>query len=338
VPEFIEANGIVETLAQIVTFGELLVEFVATAIGQSLDSPGNFEGPFPSGAPAIFADQAARQGASVAIAGCLGEDAFGEAIIRRLRDDGVSIQGIARCADRPTGTAFVAYRTAGERRFVFNIAHSAAGMLDPTGILPDLFEGCRYLHIMGSSLYNCGAILAARAAVAEARRRGSPISFDPNIRSELTGSPEVREALWETLDVCNLFLPSQSDLHFFHPGLSADQAIERMLDRASIQAVVLKRGAAGSWYTDRQRRIEARAFDVAEVDPTGAGDCFGGTFLASRALGASIEQALVRANAAGALAVGRRGPMEGNSTKSELDAFLAERSTGFPALRVTERV
>jgi fructokinase len=325
-------------MAEIVTFGELLIEFVATRIGQTFDSPGTFEGPFPSGAPAIFADQAARQGASVEIAGCVGQDAFGETIIRRLADDGVSVKSVARCADRPTGTAFVAYRADGERQFVFNITQSAAGLLDQSGISLDLFEECRYLHIVGSSLYNRGAILAARAAVAEARRRGSRISFDPNIRPELMGSPEVREALWETLGICDLFLPSESDLRFFYPGLPRDEVIKRILDRPSVQAVILKQGAVGSSYVDRKWRIEARAFEVTEVDPTGAGDCFCGTFLACQVLGVPVKEALVRANAAGAMAVLRRGPMEGNSSKSDLDSFIAGRSARFPAMLVRQRV
>jgi fructokinase len=325
-------------MAEIVTFGELLTEFVATRVGQTFDSPGTFEGPFPSGAPAIFADQAARQGVSVEIVGCVGQDAFGEAIIRRLADDGVSVRSVARCADRPTGTAFVAYRADGERQFVFNIAQSAAGLIDPSSLRPDLFEECRYLHIMGSSLYNRGAILAARAAAAEAKQRGSRISFDPNIRPELTGSPEVREALREILEICDLFLPSESDLRFFHPGLNSDEAIKKVLERPSLEAVVLKRGAAGSSYVDRKWRIEARAFEVTEIDPTGAGDCFCGTFLACQVLGAPAEQALVRANAAGALAVIRRGPMEGNSSKSDLDSFIEGRSASLPAMLARERV
>lgn len=53
-------------MAEIVVAGELLAEFVATERGRSFDTPGLFAGPFPSGAPAIFADQAARLGARVA--------------------------------------------------------------------------------------------------------------------------------------------------------------------------------------------------------------------------------------------------------------------------------
>jgi fructokinase len=319
-------------MAEIVTFGELLVEFVATQNGQTLDSPGTFEGPFASGAPAIFADQAALQGTSVAIAGCVGQDAFGEAILGRLAEDGVSVTSVARSADRPTGTAFVAYRADGERQFAFNIAKSAAGMLDAGGISPGLFENCRWLHIMGSSLYNKGAIRAAHAAVEEARRRRCKISFDPNIRPELTGSPEVQRALWNVLEICDLFLPSEYDLRFFHPDLASHEIIRKMLERPSLEAVVLKRGAAGSVYVSRKQRIEARAFEVAEVDPTGAGDCFCGTFLACLARGLAVEQALVRANAAGAMAVLRRGPMEGNSSKEEVDRFIAGRSAALPPM------
>ena len=102
-------------MAKIVTFGELLVEFVATRTGQTFDSPGTFEGPFASGAPAIFADQAARQGASIAIAGCVGQDAFGQAVLQRLADDGVLVQHIARSSPivlMASGSLFLTLRRA----------------------------------------------------------------------------------------------------------------------------------------------------------------------------------------------------------------------------------
>jgi sugar/nucleoside kinase (ribokinase family) len=64
------------------------------------------------------------------------------------------------------------------------------------------------------------------------------------------------------------------------------------------------------------------AHSVPVVDPTGAGDCFCATFVTLTALGQPLAQALARANAAGALAVGRLGPMEGNSTLVHIDTFL----------------
>jgi fructokinase len=59
------------------------------------------------------------------------------------------------------------------------------------------------------------------------------------------------------------------------------------------------------------------------VDPTGAGDCFGGTLISCLVQGIGLKRTLTLANAAGALAVTKRGPMEGNTTFGELESFIA---------------
>ncbi len=61
---------------------------------------------------------------------------------------------------------------------------------------------------------------------------------------------------------------------------------------------------------------------VEEVDPTGAGDCFGATYVTCRKLGKAPAEALRYAVASGARAVTRKGPMEGTSSFAELDALL----------------
>ncbi len=66
------------------------------------------------------------------------------------------------------------------------------------------------------------------------------------------------------------------------------------------------------------------AFTVEEVDPTGAGDCFGATSWPAARKAWSAGAALRYACASGALAVGVRGPMEGTATFAELDAFIRE--------------
>lgn len=201
-------------MAEIVVAGELLAEFVATERGQSFDTPGLFAGPFPSGAPAIFADQAARLGARVAYAGCVGRDAFGDAIVARLARDGVEVARIRRVA-RPTGTAFVAYRDDGSRSFVYTLSTSAAACLEASDVDTSMFDGCRYFHVMGSSLTSESAIAAVRRGVIEAARVGAKVSFDPNVRPEMLSFRPMRAALDEMLAACHLFLPSEADLPFF---------------------------------------------------------------------------------------------------------------------------
>lgn len=318
-------------MAEIVIVGELLAEFVALERGQGFDAPGLFAGPFPSGAPAIFADQAARLGARVAYAGCVGRDAFGDAIVARLERDGVDITRIRR-VERPTGTAFVAYRDDGSRSFVFNLATSAAACIAAGDVDAAMFDGCRYFHVMGSSLTSEAAIAAVQRGVIEAARAGAKVSFDPNVRPEMLSFPPLRAALDAMLAACHLFLPSDADLPFFCGPQPAERAIAGLLaTHPLLERVVLKRGAAGSAAFDRTSRVDAPAWPVDELDPTGAGDCFGGTLVAGLVAGMPTDAALRRANAAGAIAVTRRGPMEGNSDAAEIERFLTERGVACPA-------
>ena len=312
-------------MAEVVTIGEILVEIMATRVGQTFLEPGLFAGPYPSGAPAIFADQAARLGASTAMIGCVGDDDFGTLNIERLRTSGADVGAIRRVPGTTTSIAFVTYRHDGGRDFIFTIASSAASELRAEQLDPATFAGCRYFQVMGSSLFSPEIAAAVRRSVDLAKAAGAKVSFDPNIRKELLALPEVEATIDAITRISDLLLPSQADLAHLCPGMAEDEAAGSLL-AAGREMVLLKRGAQGSVYYDASRRIETPAFAATEVDPTGAGDCFGGTFVACMALGVPIERALLLANAAGALAVGKKGPMEGNSTMAELDRFLADQA------------
>jgi sugar/nucleoside kinase (ribokinase family) len=308
-------------MAQIVTIGEILVEIMATRIGQTFLEPGLFAGPYPSGAPAIFADQAARSGASTAMIACIGPDDFGTLNLERLRASGVDVRWIRRVPGTTTGSAFVTYRADGGRDFVFNIANSAAAALDAAQVEPAAFGDCRYFHVMGSSLVSPQVAGAVRRGVEFARAAGARISFDPNIRKELLGLPEVAATIEAVLAVSDILLPSDADLEHLFPGLPEVEAARSLL-AAGRELVVLKKGAAGCVCYGPEDAIAVSAFPAEEVDPTGAGDCFGGTFVACLAQGVPLARALRLATAAGAMAVGKKGPMEGNATMAELEAFL----------------
>ena len=73
-----------DALGPTVCVGEILVEIVATTVGEGFLEPQPLVGPFPSGAPAIFIDQCARMGGSAAMVGAVGDDDFGRLNIARL--------------------------------------------------------------------------------------------------------------------------------------------------------------------------------------------------------------------------------------------------------------
>ena len=308
----------------IVTLGEVLVELMAETVGDGWREPIALRGPFPSGAPAIFIDQVGRLGVPAGMIGAVGRDDFGAAVLDRLRRDGVDVRAIRVDDDRPTGTAFVRYRASGARDFVFNIRHSAAAQLRLDEAARDLLGRARHLHVMGSSLFTPELAAAALEAATTVRADGGTVSFDPNIRKEMAVDAASGVALRRMLDHCDLFLPSGDELTLLTDATDEAGAIDELL-RRGIGAVVLKRGADGASYRDRALSLDQGGFAVAEIDPTGAGDCFGATFVACRSLGHPPARALRYAAASGALAVSAKGPMEGASSFALLDAFLASR-------------
>ncbi|KIN70542.1 PfkB domain protein [Sulfitobacter noctilucae] len=304
---------------KIVTIGEILVEFVSHSTDCGLSRIGNYSGPYPSGAPAIFLNQAARMGAVTEMIGGVGNDGFGRCVLDRLKADGVGTAGVTMHKDCTTGVAFVSYYADGNRDFIFHMENTAS---DHFTVPDGLFDPAQtILHVSAASLGNT----LMRTHIMETMRRvdaaGGKISCDPNARPELMQDDAVRVALIEVMDRSTYLMPSTSDLAFLFPDLNEEAAIEQLLN-AKAEVIVIKRGGDGATVVGEGARFEFDGHAVEEVDPTGAGDCFGGTFISLLAQGVSLEEAGAQANAAGALAVTQRGPMEGNSSPSRIAAFL----------------
>jgi len=310
----------------IVTAGELLVEFVSHRADCGLRRVGPFSGPYASGAPAIAIDQAARVGARTKIYGSVGEDAFGGSLLERLSTDGVDVSAVQRLEDRTTGTAFVSYFSNGSRTFVFHVNGTAAERVPVPADASKPFT----LHVSGSALGFPEARDALLVLAEQAQRAGGRVSCDPNVRAELLKDDAAREALAHFVGCSQILLPSDADLEFLFPGMTADECTEHLLSEGT-EIVVVKNGDAGIRVRSVDHDFSLPAHGVQEVDPTGAGDCFCGAMLGMLDCGADLLQAATYANAAGALHVTARGPMELNPDRGAIERFLAEeRRNGYP--------
>jgi sugar/nucleoside kinase (ribokinase family) len=307
---------------KIVVAGEILVEIMADTTGDGFRGPIALTGPYPSGAPAIFIDQVALLGQPCGIISMVGNDDFGRLNVDRLARDGVDVSAIGVDSDRPTGSAFVRYRADGSRDFVFNIRHSACGTLPQSDAVQVLLQTADHLHVMGSSLSSPEIIGFNMDAARAIRARGGSVSFDPNLRKEILDARGMAEAMQAILALTDLFLPSGDEIALLTSAKDAAGAAAELLSHG-IKAIVHKQGATGVNYIDASGAQFVPSFKVQEVDPTGAGDCFGGAFTALWLRGEDIHRALTIAAAAGALAVTRRGPMEGASSMEALLAFAA---------------
>lgn len=308
-------------MKKILVIGEVLVEIMADTQGNGFLEAIPLTGPFPSGAPAIFADQAARIGQPVALISAVGDDDFGRINLERLKRDHVDISGIYIDSDRPTGSAFVRYRTDGSRDFVFNIRHSASGTLHKTDIVKNLIATADHVHVMGTSLSSQEFVEFNIEAAKAIRARGGSVSFDPNLRKEMLEAPGVADAMANIIALTDLYLPSDAELTLLTRSKDKGDAIAELL-HAGIRAIVHKQGAQGASYHSAKETLTVKAFPVDEIDPTGAGDCFGATFTSLWLRDLPPDDCLKFAAAAGAFAVTKRGPMEGTSDFATLEKFL----------------
>jgi sugar/nucleoside kinase (ribokinase family) len=269
----------------ILCIGEVLMELRRAGHDGRLTAPGRWDGPFCSGAPAIFASVAARLGAPVRLAGAVGDDRFGHALRERLQRDGVRLDALA-VVPRATAVAFVAYREDGSRDFWYSVRDSAA-----VEIAAPPLDGVDWLHVSGSTLgfgeRVAGLVLAAAEGVVA---QGGRVSLDPNLRPD--ADPQVRERLNRLARLAHVVFPSEGEL--------------AGLDVAPGALVVETHGAGGATVAG----VHVPAPAAEEVDPTGAGDTFAAAFVAAHRDGADPVAAAERAVALASASVGVLGAME----------------------------
>lgn len=308
---------------EVIAIGEMLAEIMRPKVDMPLYKPCEFIGPFPSGAPAIFADQVVRLGHSAAIVGAVGNDDFGKCILERLCSDGVNTRYVRIVEELATGVAFVAYFGDGSRKFIFHFGNSAAGCL-PKSDEVDLSQ-TQFVHICGCTLSAGGRMQQeCYNLVEKANSVGVKISFDPNLRPELLSDVNAVRKICEPVLRRAYVVSTGRHEAFAITGVNdEDEACRRLLNMG-IEIVAMKLGEQGCRIYSHSEVVEAPPFKVNVVDPTGAGDCFDAAIVVGLIEGMPLEDMARFANACGALATTRLGPMEGAFWREEVERFMRE--------------
>ena len=300
-------------MTDILIMGEILVEIMRDREDVNLYEEGMFKGPYPSGAPAICIDAAARLGCKTALIGGVGKDDFGTCILERLKKDGVDCTHVLQSEQRSTGCAFVTYFKDGSRKFIYHMGNTPA----VEAKAPDIedFGKVKYMHIMGCSLMS-SAVFAQEIlkTMRQLSKTGTKISFDPNIRKELFTDDSIHVVLREVMEHTSIFLPGVEELLLMTGEATVEEAVEKCFESPQMEILVLKNGSKGSRLYTRNNVEEVGVYKVEQKDATGAGDCFDGAFLAGLVQGKTVKEAAKMGAAAGALNVMAFGPMEGKIT------------------------
>ena len=305
-------------MCEIWTMGEILVEIMRPRVGMPLYQAGEFNGPFPSGAPAIFIDTVARLGHSAGIIGGVADDDFGKCLLKRLENDGVDTSRVLKSETGSTAVAFVTYFADGSRKFIFHIDGTPAVRAVAPRHSNDL-RGVKFFHIMGCSLMTSerfGREILKTMNVM--RAAGAKISFDPNIRPELMKSSSGMKLVRSVMKHCSIFEPGVSELLMMSGEKTVEEAVAACFKNPKLELIALKEGSRGCTIYTRTDAVRMGVYPVKVLDATGAGDCFDGALLCALLEGMSLVEAGEYATAAASLNTAAFGPMEGQISQSTM--------------------
>jgi len=284
----------------------------------------------PGGAPANVAVAASRLGSEAAFVGSVGQDLFGDFILRALESEGVDTSSVGR--QRPptrTSLAFVEVSEDGDREFTFYRSSPAADeLLAPEDVTEDLVSGASFVNFGSIPLIREPARSATRRIADLARELGVPVAFDVNFREHLWENAQAaRETVDPLLDLSTIVKLGDDELEPVLGARNAEEAAGMLLDRG-VSLVLVSKGPDGAFYATTDFSGEVPTFDIEDVvDATGAGDAF----LAATLVHLSgepfdeerVREATRRGTAAGALACTDYGAMRALPTKEELERFMA---------------
>ncbi|MBC5782327.1 ribokinase [Ramlibacter sp. USB13] len=277
----------------IVVFGSMNMDLVvrvprAPRSGETLQGRSFMTNPGGKGANQAVA--CARQGARVAMVGCVGQDGFGEALRGALAADGIDTASI-RAVEGSTGVAVVMVDDAGENRITI-----IPGANDLLKAEPDALAG-KYL------LLQCEVPMPEVVRAAQAMRaKGATVVMNPAPVCQLP------DELWPLVDilVMNEIEASElSGLAVADPAGAAAAATS--LRRRGPATAIVTLGSQGVLVADADGCRHFPALEAQVVDTTAAGDTFIGAMCAARVAGQSMDAAVKRGIQAATLCVGRAG-------------------------------
>ncbi|WP_019871310.1 carbohydrate kinase family protein [Salinispora oceanensis] len=292
------------TPPRVVVVGDLITDVVAVLAGPlttGSDTPAEIR--FTGGGQA--ANTAAWLGAlgmPVTLVGAVGDDGPGRDRVAELERGGVDC-AVTQVPEVPTGTVLV-LATSDERTMVTE--RGANLWLSPAAVdaALDAAPDAGHLHLSGYTLLDAESRPAGLHALAAARERGLSISVDAASAAPLRRVGAAAFLTW--VRGIDLLLVNAAEARVLAGGL--DPAAQGRVLSASARRVVVKRGAAGAVWVDRDAMIAVtptRRMTV--VDPTGAGDAFAAGLLSTWLTGTTPEAVLQRAGDLGASAVGQVG-------------------------------
>jgi sugar/nucleoside kinase (ribokinase family) len=280
----------------IITIGDMCVDQLVE-LGETMPRFGQAEQWIPDyflemgGSACLFACQAAKLGLRVGILGRVGDDAYGQLVLRRLRECGVDTRWVQVDARLKTGIGVTLCRADGDRAIL-----TYGGSLNavyPADVTDEFFASARHFHYCSYYLQT-NLLPMVPAILRRAKSLGLTISLDTNWDPHETWDG----GLAESLSQADLFFPNEQEARAITRVPTVEQALNALLKRAP--TVAIKLGERGALVGRGSERLLSPVERVEKpLDTVGAGDSFDAGFVVGWLKGWPLGDCAALANACG---------------------------------------
>jgi fructokinase len=232
----------------------------------------------PGGGPFNAARTIGRLERPVAYLGRISRDRFGQRMEALLAEDGVRLDAVVH-TDEPTTLALADVDEQGVARYRFYTEGTAAAGLTPEVGLAARPDEVPIVHA-GTLGLVLEPLAAALEAVIERLSSHAMVLIDPNIRPDVIADVAgYRARLDRVLAKSHVVKVSEEDLDWLAPGRRSVDAVRALLDGGP-SVGLLTRGPSGALVITRTAEVAVPSPRTTVVDTIGAGDAFGGGFVA----------------------------------------------------------
>ncbi|MBQ7890009.1 MAG: ribokinase [Erysipelotrichaceae bacterium] len=266
----------------------------------------------PGGKGANQCIACARLGGDVEMIGMLGDDENGRIIKDLFIKEGVNVSHVLTTDLEPTTIALIEIDASAQNKIVVVPAANFVYSIED-------------LQNIKEVIANTEMVVAQLEMRLDVMEELAKMCQKLNVPMILNPAPAVPLSD-ELLSRVTYLTPNETELSVLtgHPVDTLDQmkeAAQMLLDRG-VKHVIATLGDKGALLADVSGMKVIAGYKVHAIDTVAAGDSFNGALAKALVDGKSLEEAILLANAVGALTVTRHGAVPSLPTKSEVEEFI----------------
>lgn len=311
-------------MIDVILVGEAMGLFAANESGPLLKSKNYSRG--VAGAEINVGIGLSRLNFEVSLLTKLGVDPFGDYIHNYLIEEKIDTRYVTSVENYNTGLMLKNKVNTGDPQIHYYREGSAFSTLAIEDIENKInFKNIRLLHVTGiPPALNKKTRSTIQYLMITAKKAGTFITFDPNLRPELwEDETTMIQTLNELAKYANIILPGIEEGKIL-TGKGTNQEIADFYLNMGVDSVVIKNGKEGAFIKEKNKDSEhISGFKVDNiVDTVGAGDGFAVGIISGYLDNLSLSDSAKRANAIGAIQVQNQSDNEGLPNRKELNDYI----------------